>query len=438
MNIIAIDCGASFIKGACFEEGVMVKTIERQAPEVHGDEDVLEVIQVPSLIAMVQDMISELIGEHTEVSLCISNEMHGFLLAYADGTPYTDYISWQKEYGAIELDGEVSVEILKKHCRAEDILQTGMPIRGGLPSSNLLYLSRSGYIDKANEDLYFYTLGDYILRMISGKEIYCHPTNAAATGLFDLRTGNWNMNMLQFVCGDKVVFPKIGEKGCECDFQGCKVHILPAIGDQQGALLGAGLLGEHAVSFNLGTGAQVSKLVQKPECSTEYQIRPYFGGMYLKTLPHLPSGRAMNVYIRFIQSIYRSVNIELSENQIWDILLQAGAKGCETGMTCDMSFFENPLTDSVVGSITHISEYSLTLENLMCTILTQMSVNFIKAADRVEEDIDNVKQIIFSGGIARKIEQIRSHIVGHYQNVQVMIAENETLYGLMKYGQEER
>ena len=44
--------------------------------------------------------------------------------------------------------------------------------------------------------MHFYTLGDYVIRMISGCESACHPTNAAATGFYDLTTGAWNKPLL--------------------------------------------------------------------------------------------------------------------------------------------------------------------------------------------------------------------------------------------------
>ena len=182
----------------------------------------------------------------------------------------------------------------------DEILYSGMPLRAGLPSTNLRYLFQKSYLDKERDNLYFYTLGDYIIKCLSGIEPICHPTNAAATGLFDLRINDWNKKYIKDIGGEKIVFPIIGNEKIVFRLEGKIVNVLPAIGDQQAALLGAGLNKMNMLSFNLGTGAQVSKLVSKLVCSSEYQIRPYFNGKYLVTIPHIPSGRALNVYIRFL------------------------------------------------------------------------------------------------------------------------------------------
>lgn len=433
MSIITIDCGASFIKGALFEDGGIIKQVQKHSPVVHGDMEITKAVQIEALVPLVHDMIVELAKGKDEVVLCISNEMHGFLLAYEDGRPYTDYISWQKEYGMLGEAGKTPLAILMAHDFADEILYTGMPLRAGLPSCNLLYLFQTGYLYKPN--LFFYTLGDYILKSLSGQEPICHPTNAAATGLYDLRSGRWNSKLLQAVGAQGITFPVIGDEAVSFEIDNIRVTAYPALGDQQAALFGAGLMGDKTLSFNLGTGAQVSRIVYKPKCSRNYQIRPYFDGMYLQTIPHLPSGRALNVYIRFIRGILEDFNRQISDDEIWEVLLNKEKNIIDSPLECDMSFFENPITNETVGKISNIGEYSLKIGELMHSVFRQMGSNFIWAADQIEPDRLSVGEIVFSGGVARKIERIRDYILRHYKkDVKVCIALNETLMGLYKYG----
>lgn len=435
MNIITIDCGASFIKGALFENGIMIKQIQKCAPPVGIGVSIMNPVQIQALISMVKLMIEELAVGKSEIGLCISNEMHGFILCYEDGEPYTDYISWQKEYGKIQVNRVSAVQILSAERYADDILNTGMPLRAGLPSCNLLFLSLSGKLKNTERKLYFYTLGDYILRIISGKEPMCHPTNAAASGLYDLRTGNWNHRLINAVRAEHIIFPVIGTREIIFTMQTMQVHALPAVGDQQAALLGAGLEKEQDLSFNLGTGAQVSKLVQELIYSAAYQIRPYFNHMYLKTIPYLPSGRALNVYVRFFQDILKHFQVEITSEELWKELLKAEKECSGTDLQCDMSFFENAVSDHSVGCIANIREYGLDLGSLMRGIFEQMGKNYIWAANIIEPEVKNVRKIIFSGGLARKIESIRKEIMVNYpQGVKVIITSNETLIGLYQYG----
>ena len=435
MNIIAVDCGASFIKAALIKNGEIVSQDQRKSPVVHLDEDITNPIQINALVSLVGDIIKNLGTNEQEITLCISNEMHGFLLSKADTTPVTDYISWQKEYGNIEVNGTRAIDILNQKDLSEDIFHTGMKTRAGLPSCNLLYLIKSG-IFKANDDekIYFFTLGDYILFALSGKIPPCHPTNAAATGLYDILKGKWNHKIISSINADKIIFPHIGEGRIDFKYAGIVIHAHCAIGDQQAALLGAGLRDTDSLSFNLGTGAQVSRLISKPVFSNSCQIRPYFYGQYIKTIPHLPSGRAINVYIRFIKDLLENFGLFYTDDKVWIVLLQSLENVSENRLFCDLSFFENAVTDHATGRIEHIEEYSFTVGNLMDSVVRTLSENFLWAATLICDDCNTPPQkIIFSGGIAKKIDKVRQNILSNYKESIVHIAENETLIGLYLY-----
>lgn len=434
MHTIAIDCGASFIKAALFDDhGGITSQVQKISPVVHGSEDVLQTVQITALVPIVRQILSDFVRNVSKAKLCISNEMHGFILAYADGTPFTDYISWQKEYGAIKIDGKSSVDMLLEGQFSDDIIHTGMQLRGGLPSSNVLYLSRSGILKKAKSKLFFYTLGDYLIKALFGIEPMCHPTNAAATGLYDVVETGWNERLKNACCAKEILFPKIGTKAVEIVFENCELQVFPAIGDQQAALLGAGLASETDLSFNLGTGAQVSKPVKNIDFSNRWQIRPYFNGFYLKTIPHLPSGRALNVYIRFFKELLQGFCDNVSNENIWGFLLAKESECSETSLHCDLSFFQNAVTDYTVGSISNIDEYGLSVGCLMKSLFSQMIDNFLSAAMVIEPLPKAVKRIIFSGGVAKRIESIRGGIMQTYYGADVLpLIENETLYGLYK------
>ena len=436
MNIITVDCGASFLKAALFQDNQLFKEIHRKAPKVHGDEDIFHPVQICQLVNEVKSALAEMTEGLKEAVVCISNEMHGFLLAYEDGTPFTDYISWQKEFGTEKIEGLSSKEVLESKDYQTEILLSGMPVRAGLPNSNLLYLKRKGYLNQSRVPLYFYTLGDYLIRSITGKQICCHATNAAATGLLDISQGKWNQKLIELAGISELIFPDIGTKGVDAELGGCKLHFLPAIGDQQAALYGAGMEFVTDLSFNLGTGAQVSKIMNKLCFSPEYQTRPYLDGKFIKCVPHLPSGRAMNVFIRFLQDALVRFGYKVDENMIWDKVLQSVSGTDDSLIGCDLSFFENPLTDHRTGSISNIPEYGFDMVSLFKAVFKQMINNFLQAAERLEPDKENVLRLVFSGGVAKRIPLIREGIERKYEGVQTVIAvNNETLYGLYRYAQ---
>lgn len=436
MNTIAIDCGASFIKAAKIQNGRVICEMQVKSPVVSEDA-IQRSCQIEQLVKQVINILKEMTSVEKEVALGISNEMHGFILAYEDGTAFTDYISWQKEYGGIRLeslDSATPQEFLERSISKERICNTGMPLRAGLPSCNLLYLHQIGRLEQAEKPLYFCTLGDFILWRISGKRPMTHPTNAAATGMYDLKSNKWDEDMISCCCDAKIVFPLVGTECLDFCFGAMRIHAFPAIGDQQAALLGAGLDDMQTVSFNLGTGAQVSMLTDRFKAEESVQIRPYFYGKYLRTIPHIPSGRALNVFIRFIQNLFAEFRVNIEEEKLWETILRLEKKVENTNLQCDLSFFQNAITSCTTGSISRIGETNLLIENLFHAIFMQMATNYLYCADRLSTSGRNIQKILFSGGIARKIPRIRETILAHYPpEILVTVAENETLIGIDHY-----
>lgn len=442
MVTIAIDCGASFLKAAKMQNDRILRQLQIQTPpkpaansSKNADKKLIE-----RLLEAVCNILTDLTAGETEVGLGISNEMHGFVLALEDGTPFTDHISWQQELGDITVapEGKSSREILQEHfCAAPGVRfrYTGMPLRAGLPSCNLLYLSRAGNLAGAPNQLFFYTLGDYLLCRLAGCAPDIHPTNAAATGLYDLEKKDWDEELTAFCCsGARIMFPTVGGRSLDFCFGETRIHALPAIGDQQAALLGAGLEEMETISFNLGTGAQVSVLSDNPSPEEGVQIRPYFGGRSLCTIPHIPCGRALNVYFRFVRDLLSRFEVDVDERVIWDKVLEMERDGVECGLFCDLSFFENAITPNRAGSISQIGEYTLTGANLFHAVLRAMIENFLRCADKLAQPDGRFRKILFSGGVARRIEAIRDGIVCHYSpDITATIAENETLIGIARY-----
>lgn len=437
MITIAIDCGASFLKGASFSSDGRVRDslFLPTAPRIWGEdaEDLLLPLQAENLLGVVRTMLARLSAGERRARLCIANQMHGFLLTDAKGAAQMDYLSWQRSFGTLPLADETAVSILARSC-ADAVSRTGMPLRGSLPSVNLLYLMQSGILKRMPGELWFCTLGDYVLHALSGHPVTTHPTNAAASGLYDLECMDWSATLIQTAAGERIQFPQVGESPVSFSLDGVVYEALPAIGDQQAALLGAGLRHAKQFSFNLGTGAQVSVVAEGISRNERVQLRPYFFGKHIRTLPHLPSGRVLNVYIRFLRDILSRFCLNVDEARVWQVFLEAAQSAKGECFEVDLSFFENPCSDRLTGLLAGFGEHDLDLGTLAASILHAMAHNFIWAAQEVKTPGQSVEELLFSGGVARRIEKIRTEVAASYPAAKVYVAENETLQGLWQYG----
>ena len=434
MNIIAIDCGASFVKGALFVNGICKKNCRQKTPCVSQNINNFNK-QIDGSVRVVRNLLEYLSDGIDKAGLAISNEMHGFILAKDSGEPLTDYISWQNEFGHKDVNGANALSLLKSSGLDRDILKTGMPLRAGLPITNLLYLSLVGALDNIKDDVYCLTLGDFVVQTLSGQVPCCHPTNAAATGFYDIEAGRWCQTLVETsISGNShIQMPRIGKTPLFFKLFNTDFTVLPAIGDQQAALLGAGFFESGELSFNMGTGGQVSVISNKIVFSDQYQVRPYFDGRFINTIPHIPSGRAINVYIRFIQDVLKTFGIEVEESKIWNAVLNPALYTSDSELVADMSFFENAITSETNGSLKNISEYGLNVGTLFSAIFNQVADNYFEKA-KILIKSDDVKRILFSGGLARKVGYIRNRIQSKYKDgVKISVSETDTLDGLNRY-----
>ena len=70
------------------------------------------------------------------------------------------------------------------------------------------------------------------------------------------------------------------------------------VGDQQASLYGTELETGKIV-VNIGTGGQVAGFQEPSQPKGNFQVRHYFEGKEIRTITHLPSGRALSAFVEF-------------------------------------------------------------------------------------------------------------------------------------------
>lgn len=434
MDIIAVDCGASLIKGAVIES-VSGKIVEERSIKTPQQID-KTINHLDATLAVVMSLIKDLSYNMETFCLCIANEMHGFVVADEEGTPFVDYVSWQNESSLEAYQESVGsyLDYVKKVLPEEEVLKTGMPLRAGLPSVNLFYYREKKLIPD-NQRVYFYTLGDYLIRKISGQQPFIHPTNAAGTGIFDIERNCWNEIIIKKLKLEFIIFPEAGNENniIECYNMGKNICILPAIGDQQAALFGAGLQKEGELSVNFGTGAQLSVITSKFGLSGGYETRPYFQNLYLHTIPYIPSGRAINVFYRFVKDILNKFTEgTIDEEKIWHDITESASMQSENDLHVDLSFYDNAASDKVRGSIYNISEENLLFDNLFHSIYRQITENILVLSQRLIAG-NSCEKIIFTGGVVTKNRYLQENIAEALHVPLHDVIFNETFKGLRRY-----
>lgn len=301
MRMIALDLGSTFTKAALLTDGMV--QAERQLPTPAALQQGHEryEIDAEAYYQQVVSLIDTFTDETPIDGILFSTQMHGYVLTDAKMQPVTPYVSWQDRLGAKHLDS------IRKFLTDDDVYPSGVPLKGNLAVCSLL--ARRAEEEEIPEGAYFHTLGGYIMARLTGTHV-CHITNAAPTGLADIRNSCWNEVLLKRAGLFMLRMPEIVDSMKPVGmYRGIKVY--PDIGDQQVCAYGADLQLEHSLHVNVGTAGLLGALCKEFKV-THCESRPWLEkGCYLRTVSGLLGGR----HIQALRETYNG-----SDDEVWAML----------------------------------------------------------------------------------------------------------------------
>ena len=238
------------------------------------------------------------------VAVGLSGQMHGTVLL-DDTKVIGPIINWQDGRCDLPLkkyNGRTTADIIQKILGQDGFKDLGIDrIPSGFFGATLFYL-------KENNKKLFSRIRHSILPtdFIRGKllgRIDCaiDQTNAFGTGLFNVRLNKWHKYSIAKLGLPYGIFPDVhytseiagyickdikSELGLEKD-----IPVIYGGGDNQISIIGSGLSSpESPVCLNIGTGAQISKIIQDYRKIDGIDTRSFFNGMYILTGASLGGG----------------------------------------------------------------------------------------------------------------------------------------------------
>lgn len=333
----------------------------------------------------------------------ISSQMHGFALVDDSFAPLTDYISWRDERASSPAGGmEAMFPLLEKNHGLEFRSITGMRIRPGFPFVNLCHLAREGSLPGGR----VITIPDWLAN-ISGKSTrFSHETMLAGLGLYDIGRHCASETLLS-VCrsfGGKYVLNSSagpGESAGYWEQDGRLIPIYCGVGDHQCAVLGAGNREGDTLSLNLGTGSQVSRIGAEPGMAS-VEARPFFDGKPLRTITHIPCGRALQEFVGFANAL-RSPG-GAGAPSFWDDIASLKPEDVvSSSLDLNLSIFKSAWNYSGGGAIGGIDEKNFTPANYAASLVRCFIRQYMNAAAEVDPR-GGAKDWVLSGGVARKMK----------------------------------
>lgn len=295
MQWIALDLGSTHTKCAVIDAqaGVLCQTRVSTPSGIALARTRYE-IDAETYFGVAEGLLREALSPKI-AGVILSTQMHGYVLTDEAFRPVSPYVSW-RDRAALECAaaGRPWLDVLADQLSKGAMDETGVPLKPNLAMA-MLY-ARLSMGERITEGTRFHTLGGYLIGRLTGEHV-CHATNAAPTGLLDVRRGQWNPALIRSVGLGGLRFGRVlsGYPVAGVWRAGKQaVPIMPDIGDQQVCVLSADLPQETGLHVNIGTAGLIG-LVTRTWVPGDYEQRPWMGeGAYVRTVSGLPGGLAID------------------------------------------------------------------------------------------------------------------------------------------------
>lgn len=411
---IGIDIGGTWIKAGVLDvESDLVRDVERVPfppflcwlPEGHRE------VAPAEVLAIVRAQIERLRAAEPRCDrILLCGQMGGVMLCDARGRPLTNFLSWQDERTVASVWPRLRADL-----DAGEYADLGNELRPGLGLTTLYWLE--GERKLPSETAFPCTIADWIAAALCGSRPVLHPTLAASLGAWSLTRGEWAYAVIERERLAGLTWPAVGGSSVgETDAGGARLPVHVAVGDQQCALLGAGLSASE-LSVNIGTGGQVA--CRSRLAFGRFQLRPWFGpGEYLRTVTHLPAGRFIARVVGMLGETARAHGA--SDADVWRYLLEAADKA-QQATTWRVHGDEWMHAPSAPGAV-------------LRDALDHVARAHCEAAVRIVGSIEQVP-VVVSGGLARRSVTLR-RAVRNFSNIPLRVLNDgdadESLLGLMR------
>ena len=414
MYILGIDIGTTKIAGVLLEipGNRIVKVIsvnsEADIPSPHE----WERIQNPELIVRkAEGIIADLKGAAGKKIACIgiSSQMHGFLYTDGKGQPLGPLYTWQDSRAALPAgpSGESALELIES--------KTGKSIFSGYALATHYYNFLNGLVPSV--PCRIVTIGAYLGMKLCGlTEGTIDPSEAASFGLYDLPERTFCLDEIRTLWGSSDFLPRSVpfHYRMGCDREG--VPVFQSLGDNQASFFGAMEGREDSLLLNLGTGGQVSFLMDKPPAELRgLEVRPY-PAKNLIVGATLAGGKSFDMLVDFLGEVLSFFGKSLPKETVLRIIDEADFHKPLTPLKVNPYFNGTRSRPDLRGSINDIALDNLSTHNLLFGFAEAM-VRELKnlLADNHLDRPELVNHIVGSGNGIRKNPLVRRLIEEVFQ-----------------------
>ena len=367
------------------------------------------------IVSKAKAVLDELLEKHPEtVRIGLTGQMHGMVYVNDSGKSVSPLYTWQDQ-GAVQSlkalseSGYGSAQAADERSTAALLREHGLKANAGFGIATHCMHLLTGTVPP--DAAFFATIPDYLGMTLTGRtRPLQHISMAASMGCFDIHTKQFCVKELAGFGMDVTMLPEVTDRFESLGmYRGRSVTV--AIGDNQASFLGSAELESNTVLLNMGTGGQISVLVEEPVEGDNIESRPITHNQYIAVGSSLSGGRAY----ASLEKFFRAYLGEALKREEGGEGKTVGAQyDCMAALLEKEKPFSNPLQvvtafngsrfdPDLRGSISNISEENFTPGNLIYGVLWGICGELRGMFGEVEEKTGlQIRRLVGSGNGIRK------------------------------------
>jgi xylulokinase len=413
VSSILLDIGGTYVKSAVLvQDQESPQNIRKfSMPRFIENESERAVIPTAEFIKVVDQAIAIQRENHSSIDrIYVSGQMGGYVI---EEFGKFEIVSWQDKRTLEQKYEKEKFELELMFRKSSAFKETGSELRPGLPFLSLAITKP--YSRYPNTHSPFRSVISFVTSYLTDFKVNdMHITDAAASGLYNLKSKAWDdelICMLDKSLNLPTVHSDVTRIGYSSKF---RFDVFTGVGDQQASLYGTAMAPGKIV-VNIGTGGQVAGFQEHSQPKGNFQVRPYFEGKEIRTITHLPSGRALRAFVEFcFPGEY--VSDKYAE-------FERSCHSPDSASDIDLVNFKQTL-NSLKGSGS-----KLTTEE----ISSKFFGSLIRSYEVALSELNLEGELLFAGGVGQKVQIIASELSkATGRKFSISKAQETTLQGLAK------
>jgi sedoheptulokinase len=268
----------------------------------------IDLARVMAIVAAVVRQVTDAIGGRANdiIRIGLTGQMHGVAFVGRRGQPVRSAITWQDQRTRASIEAFIA---RAGGVGAFDSM--GCVPAAGYLGPTIFWMHQRGELPQCE----ICTIPDAVGTMLTGGRPRIDPTLAASTGIYDVVHGRWAHDVLERLGLPADALPAVSPAGSDlgriapgiASALGVSPQAIVgvALGDHQASLIGSDCTRPGQVHVNIGTGGQVSMVVDAFSTANHVhglETRPFPRDRFIVTGASLCGGEAFELLRRFFES----------------------------------------------------------------------------------------------------------------------------------------